>query len=126
MASALKFGELSPGELLWLSRKRTGENHEAAAARLGMHPETYLRLEWDKATLNPPDLSNMPELVPTAAECCVIARRRWNRNLPRYQEPVTQTSLATILGVTRIWICRMERGRADCTRLQEYWLSNMV
>lgn len=45
-------------------------------------------------------------------EQCVLQRRRGN---------ITQAAVAKALGVSRLWVNRMERGLADPARLIAYW-----
>ena len=124
MASSMKvkLGTLSTGERLYLARRRLRETHHQAAERWGVCQEVYLNWEADRPGRLRPDMSKLPKLEPTPAESCMLARKRWNGKLGfNRKDKVNQGTLASILGLTRLWICRMECGREDCTRLVEYW-----
>lgn len=41
--------------------------------------------------------------------------------LLRRRAGLTQAEVASDLGVSRLWVCRMERGGAPADRLREYW-----
>ena len=120
MAHTITSRDLTLGERLWLSRHRSGESHYAFARRFKVHPDTYLNWERDKFGKIQPNLKKLPELVPTDSELCILARRRFNKDLP-YGERITQGDLAEVHGLSRLWIWRMENDLADCSRLLEYW-----
>lgn len=126
MASKMKLGKLSVGEQLYLSRRRIGETHVQAAKRWGVCPEVYLNWEIDRPGRLRPDIDKLPQLTPNPAESCVLARRRWNNKFGLIRKHrIDQGKLAAILGVSRLWICRMECGREDCSRLLDYWSDNL-
>lgn len=127
MASEIvALGKLSTGEQLYLFRRRAGESLESAAKRWGVCREVYLNWERDCPGRLRPNLSKLPQLVPNAGESCALARKRWNRKLGLgAKDKIDQSVLSQILGVSRLWICRMERGREDCSRLVDYWSNNL-
>jgi len=125
MASEMKvkLDKLSVGEQLFLARRRVRETHQQAAKRWGVCGEVYLNWENDRPARLRPNMEKLPTLSPHPNESCVIARRRWNLKHPK--DKVGQARLGEILGVSRIWIYRMERGLESCDRLVQYWNDNV-
>ena len=96
------------GELLLIWRRRKRLNQREAARALQVSLDSYREWEGDLRAGQPRKL--IREL--TAAERCVIARRRSKR---------TQKEVAASLGVTRVWVNRMERGLEGAEVLRDFW-----
>lgn len=108
MSAKLK---LTPGEALYLRRRRDGLNQVAAAAKFGAHPDIYREWERDERTANQPHIrASLGSIKPR--EHCVILRRRAG---------LKQRELAVIMEITRLWVLQMENGIAPADRLIKYW-----
>lgn len=103
--------ELKPtrGESLLLERRRKAENQLQAAARYGVHVDTYRAWETDERPEDVPPY-NAGHLKPH--EVCLLRRRRSGK---------TQREVAAALGMTRLWVIKMELGEASVDRLKGYW-----
>ena len=103
--------ELKPtrGESLLLERRRKAENQLQAAARYGVHVDTYRAWETDERPEDVPHY-NAGHLKPH--EVCLLRRRRAG---------LTQREVAAAIGMTRLWIMKMELGEASIDRLKGYW-----
>lgn len=98
----------SLGELLFLWRRRKNLTQREAARRLKVSVDTYREWEADQRDGQPKKL--LKDL--TTAETCVLRRRR---------SGLTQKEVAAELGLTRVWVNRMEKGLADPEALKAYW-----
>lgn len=105
--------ELKPtrGESLLLERRRKAENQLQAAARYGVHVDTYRAWETDERPEDVPQY-NAGHLKPH--EVCLLRRRRAGK---------TQLEVAAAIGMTRLWVMKMELGEAPIDRLKGYWES---
>lgn len=103
--------ELKPtrGESLLLERRRKAENQLEAAARYGVHVDTYRAWETDERPKDVPHY-NAGHLKPH--EVCLLRRRRAGK---------TQREVAAAIGMTRLWVMKMELGEASIDRLKGYW-----
>ncbi|MFA5510820.1 MAG: helix-turn-helix transcriptional regulator [Candidatus Kapaibacterium sp.] len=97
------------GESLLLWRRRKGLNQVQAASEYNVHPDRYREWEADRRTEDQPR-QHLGELKPH--ELCVLARRRAGQ---------TQRQVAAAIGLTRLWVTKIENGEASPDRLQEYW-----
>jgi DNA-binding XRE family transcriptional regulator len=99
---------LTPGEKLRILRRRKGWSQEAAAQHYEVHSEHYRR--WETGVLQ----KGCPRFPMDAKphEVCFILRLRSRK---------FQRELAASLGVTRLWIHKMEVGEVPCERLMDYW-----
>lgn len=104
------FRELTPAEKLRLWRLRLGLSQRAAGRRFDCSAWTYGEME--RGALPAPSYAWKGPFELTDHECCLIYRLRSN---------MTQKQVAEELGVSRIWVNRMETGKAGCDRLLEYW-----
>jgi DNA-binding XRE family transcriptional regulator len=98
-------------ELLFLWRRRRGYNQKQAADALGYKRQTYVRLEHGRDPIRG-KLRRRLKRELTPADCCVLYRRRadW-----------TQAQVAHQMGVSRLWVNRMERGLESCEKLIFFW-----
>lgn len=103
--------ELKPtrGESLLLERRRKAENQLEAAARYGVHVDTYRAWETDERPEDVPHY-NAGHMKPH--EVCLLRRRRAG---------LTQREVAAAIGMTRLWVMKMELGEASIDRLKGYW-----
>lgn len=97
------------GESLFIWRRRKGLNQVDAAAEFNTSSDTYREWEAGRRTHDLPR-QHLGQLKPH--EVCVLMRRR---------EKLTQLQLATAMGVTRLWINRMETGQVPLDRLRDHW-----
>lgn len=97
------------GESLLIWRRRQGFNQVEAAAEYGVHPDRYRDWEADRRTADQPR-RHLGKLLPH--EVCVLMRRRAGK---------TQREVAAAIGLTRLWVIKMEEGAAPVDRLREYW-----
>lgn len=109
---------LSPGEALFLDRRKRGMT-QARYARL--HKATVDQVhKWESdvpARNRAGEAIECPDVGITwgalnDAERCVIMRRR---------EGLSRTDLAGRVGVSQQWISAMERGQHPADRLVEFW-----
>ena len=97
------------GESLIIWRRRKGFNQVQAAAEFDVHPDRYRDWEADKRLEDQPR-QHLGPLKPH--EVCYLLRRRDNK---------TQREVAADIGMTRLWVIKMEEGTAPVERLREYW-----
>lgn len=97
------------GESLIIWRRRQGFNQVQAAAEYNVHPDRYRDWEADKRTEDQPR-QHLGPLKPH--EVCYLLRRRADK---------TQREVAADIGMTRLWVIKMEEGTAPVERLREYW-----
>lgn len=97
------------GESLIIWRRRKGFNQVQAAAEFEVHPDRYRDWEADKRLEHQPR-QHLGPLKPH--EVCYLLRRRENK---------TQREVAQAIGLTRLWLIKMELGEANPERLLEYW-----
>lgn len=93
-----------------LYRRRLGISQTQMAALLGIHRETYGRLERGKKVQVEIEQPSLGEL--SKEEFCFLVRRRSGK---------TQEECADAMGITRYWFNLMELGKAPSGPLEEYW-----
>ena len=98
---------LTSGETHLIWRRREGLNQSQAAEELGWSVKKYKQAERDVRDEEPRDIREVHH-----HERALVYRRRASQ---------TQREVAAALGVSRLWVNRMERGLADCSPLIEYW-----
>lgn len=108
MAPIIPVSTLTRGERLYLARVRSGLTQHEAAHKHGVHVERYRAWERDQRDDGP--LLNLPRL--RLPEACRLRRR---------QAGLTQKQLAAILGVSKLWVVRMENEHAPITLLASHW-----
>lgn len=91
-----------------VSRRRKAQSQVDAAARFGV--SLYAYRQWETETLECPHTIGLGNLKPF--EQCFLLRRRAG---------VTAGWLARKLGLSRWWLCQMERGDVDAARLVAFW-----
>lgn len=96
------------GESLVLWRRRKGLNQVQAAAEYGVHPDRYR--DWEADKRDDPPRQHLGQLKPH--EVCYLLRRRAGK---------TQREVAASIGMTRLWVIKMEEGTAPIERLREFW-----
>ncbi len=97
------------GEILLLYRRRKGLNQIDAAKEYGVHPDHYRDWEADRRLDDQPQ-QHLGQL--SHNEICYLLRRRSGK---------TQREVAAAIGCTRLWLIRMEKGKAPIDRLRQYW-----
>lgn len=102
--------DLTPGEKLWLNRRRLQKSMRKRAEDYDVSLHTYWCWEQDDPSHDIPDI-DLGGIDP--GEHYAIVRRRANMSIHE---------LAREMRVSRADISLMERGKKkDCSRLQEYW-----
>lgn len=101
--------QLTRGERIFLARRRNRESQEVAAACALVSRMQYQRAELD---VDPRPVPSPRAIRPTPLEELVILRRR---------SGLTQDEVAHSLGLSRQWVNKMELGKIEATRLQEFW-----
>ena len=104
---------LTFAEKLFIWRHRAGMTQHQAARYLNMTGSRYTTLERGAAEEMPTKLRNRTFDHLTPEETCVLERRR---------RGMTQEQVAEELGLSRVWVVRMERGLANSDKLVDYWL----
>lgn len=103
----MKAEDLTPAERLLVERRRFNQSQPEAAARLKVTIYRFRR--WEAGEDEAPGR----HLEPLGRhEVCFIRRRRAGISL---------VDLADVLGVSRWWLCQMERGRCSSERLVNHW-----
>lgn len=102
--------KLTTAERMYLWRKRKGLDQPEAAACHGMTVSAWREMERGSITRGAPSIRLDSPL--TQAEICRILRRR---------QGLTHHELAKEIGVSSLWLLKMENGRANCHRLAAYW-----
>ena len=96
-------------ERLVLHRRRLGMNQDEYAARLGVGWRDVMDAEHGRKNLGPVAL--VPS-TPLPHEWCFLQRRR---------RGLRQSEVAVLVGCSRPWLNRMEKGLEDCEKLVGYW-----
>lgn len=102
--------DLTPGERLRIERRRGGWTQPEAAQYYGMPHGAYKLAERDE-----PQAWDIPPIILRGIvdhEYCTVLRKR---------EGLTQQQLADRIGVSKWWVCLMERGDAPVDTLLRYW-----
>ena len=105
----MRVSDLTPGEKLFLSRKRDGLSMADAAASHGVGLPTYRKWEKDEAEpeAKAPALGKL-----TMTDQFIVLRRR---------SGMTMKAIADDVGCCPWWLRQMELGDAPNQKLQEYW-----
>lgn len=98
----------TPGEALVVWRRREKLTQVEAAERFRVHPDRYREWEADRRADIP--RRALGPLQPH--EVYFLMRRRSGK---------TQREIAAALGMTRLWVIKMEEGVAPTDRLRDYW-----
>jgi DNA-binding transcriptional regulator YiaG len=99
--------DITPGERLWIIRRRAGKSCVETAAEHGI--KTWLYQRWEKDGGSPPDVE-LDILEPY--EHYALLRRRKGMRL---------RELAAHLGIAKETVSKMERGVKPWTHLIAYW-----
>jgi DNA-binding transcriptional regulator YiaG len=100
----------TPGERLYIWRRRSGMSQTDAAAHYKVHVDRYRAWESDARVKG--RRPNQPLGHLRSNEQCVLMRRR---------EKLTQREVAEAIGVSRLWVIMMEDGKAADDRLCQHW-----
>lgn len=96
-------------ERLVLHRRRLGMNQDEYAAMQGVGWRDVMDAEHGRKNLGPVAL--VPS-KPLPHEWCFLQRRR---------RGLRQSEVAVLVGCSRPWLNRMEKGLEDCEKLVGYW-----
>ena len=101
---------LTDSETLFIQRRRLGVNQAERAKQLDIPEWEYVEYEQGKQIV--PSEFIKPGMALGEIEKCVIKRRRngW-----------TQQEVADDIGCSRLWVIRMENGKANSGLLLDYW-----
>lgn len=97
-------------EKLRLWRLRTGLSQTQAGARFGCSHWVYGEMERGRVDI--PPYAWRGEFAIRPHEFCLLSRLRCH---------LEQEEVARLMGVSRIWVVGMEKGRANCDRLVKFW-----
>ena len=100
--------DLTTGERLRVARRRQGVTQVQAAKQHGISIARYKAAEKDEE--RPVKSPGIGKLLPH--EACFIMRRR---------AEMTLDDLSEETGLSKWWLCLMERGNAPVATLVEYW-----
>ncbi len=104
----VKTSGLERGERLLVDRRRRSESQVDAAARFDV--SLYHYRGWETGIRRCPHELAIGLLE--SFEQCFIMRRRSGLRMGR---------IASKIGVSRWWVCQMERGEVDDRRLVSFW-----
>lgn len=99
--------DLTPGERLWVLRRRRGITVDEAASEYKVSAYTYYRWEADKSEGPDPKLD-----IVEPYEHYALLRRRAG---------MTIADLAKLLGLSGFRVSKMERGKYPHTHLMLFW-----
>ena len=102
--------ELSPGEKLFIWRRRKNLNQDKAAKIFKVSVFEYKLAEYDKRQLAKLGYAEISVLQPH--ERCVLYRRR---------SGMKQEEIAGKLGISRNWLRQLESGKEDPAKLLAFW-----
>lgn len=102
--------DLRPEEKLRLWRLRMGLSQTQAGERFGCSAWVYGEMERGRCEI--PCYAWKGVFAVRPHEFCLLSRLR---------SGMEQDEVALELGVSRIWVVNMEKGRAQCDRLVSYW-----
>lgn len=105
---------LTPAERLVLARRRTGLSGPDLAKKLKMRRHDLQNMELGTREPEGKEVMGMIRTVKSAsiAELCYIARRRTSKNT---------SEVADEVGLSRQWVCLMERGKVSADKLASHW-----
>jgi len=109
----MKAKRLDPWERILIQRRRDGVSQREAADACGAKSLYQFRL-WESGTEAPPAevLQNADPRDLKIHERCYLERVR---------RGISLKALADELGVSRWWLCQMERGRVSSRQLEHRW-----
>lgn len=103
--------KLTLGEALLVKRLREGTTQKEMAAKLGQDYGVYRSRE--RGERGEHNESRRPQLGQVhVREVCMVLRKRSKK---------TQQEIANQIGVSRVWVHRMERGLAPVRVLADFW-----
>ncbi len=104
----VKTSDLTRGERLLVARRREAESQVDAAARFDV--SLYRYRQWETDEEKSPHELGLGKL--SGFEACFLMRKRAG---------TTMAAVAKKVGVSRWWLCQMERGEVDSARLVSFW-----
>lgn len=107
---------LTPGECMFIERRRRGLSKAAVAQELGVSVDLYCGAEMDRVRL-PIELATFSVHDLTLGERCTLIRRR--KDLP-------QKVVALDIQLSQWYVSKMELGLASPERLVAYWTAHLA
>lgn len=101
---------LTPAEKLRIWRLRMKLTQTQAGQRFGCSAWVYGEMERGRVEI--PSYAWRGEFAIRPYEFCMLSRLRAG---------MSHKEVASQLGVSRIWVVQMEKGRGSCTRLVKFW-----
>lgn len=105
---------LTASERLRLARRRTGLSGPDLAKKLGMRRHDLQNMELGTKEPEGKDILALIRTVKTASisELCYVARLRSGQDT---------SAVADDVGLSRQWVCLMERGKVSADKLATHW-----
>ncbi|MBB76567.1 MAG: hypothetical protein CMJ75_18840 [Planctomycetaceae bacterium] len=103
---------LERDEKLRLAQRRLGLSQDGLRKKLKVGAEQVRRWYYDAEEIPTKVLKDLPTGAPSKAEKCWILRRR---------EGMTIEDVAKDMGISRVWVWKMEKGQEDPKELADYW-----
>lgn len=105
---------LTTAERLRLARRRTGLSGPDLAKRLGMRRHDLQNMELGTREPEGKEVLAMIRTVKNASisELCYVARLRTGKDT---------SDVASDVGLSRQWVCLMERGKVSADKLASHW-----
>lgn len=112
MTAPIRECDLTTGERLRVYRRRMGLTRHAAAKLLKRSPFWVAEVERGARDMDGVTISWHGPRAMSDSERCMLYRLRAGR---------TQLDVAESLGLSRLWVNKMERGEESCDPLVWYW-----
>lgn len=110
MKDLLGLKDLTPGERLWVWRRREGMRSEVLAKRLGVGPKVITAWERGERGEDVPDVT-LEEPLRIGEQLALVRRRKgWSIRIT-----------AMKMGTSHVTIIRLERGGGDVEGAVEFW-----
>jgi len=109
MSTPLTAFEIDDHEHLFLWRRREKLSQTDAAKEFGLKRSVYQLCEEAKRGI---DFAFDPQTDLTEQEYCVLMRMRYG---------MTQDEIGDAIGVSRVWVNMMEKGKVKVEKLLAYW-----
>lgn len=111
----LSTSQLTNGEKLFILRRRDGNTQAREAALRNLPLSAYKKLEGDEECAYSLTAGKVGKLLDY--EACVAQRRRKGLSLD---------ILAEKIGLTKWWLCQIERGKAPVDSLFRFWETGCI
>lgn len=101
---------LTDSERFLLYRRRMNWTQREMAEKFSLHRNTYGRIEKGQNMMGVVEVPVIEELAP--CEWCFLTRRRLG---------LSQQECADKMGISRVWLNKMEIGKTSCDALIRFW-----